>query len=634
MISLFLSFMNMVKNVAFVKYFFFIIIFIPIVIQSQNSESRSLHQVVEQEILPHLDELFTKLNLERLDFELDGVRPFDKPHEFLPGKIAIGFSYLLLETPRASPKYAEYISGYRELADMTLHMDNTKWGTYYYMLALYRLQKGNILNEAISKNTLELLKTKLDWRNFVSTPGYKLKGGLPTNYFGVAFSIARLRFLMGWESEEGSNRLLEIMLKHIDKHSGEYGFSDETEGQGRFDRYSVLLMAELCARFIDTNSKVPEKLNGRMRKTVDFILPLMNEKGHGFQYGRSIGPYGDGMFVEMLSAAAMMGILSKKELDAAYTFQVLLSERLMNFWYDSDMGSLNLWEKGRITETYRGKHRILDENFSLLHQHLSSYGLWKKLGYSNKKPSTEYNSWLKTLPQYDFTWFSKGTYDRAHLTVRDNQRIIQLPIIGGGKNLHGVTSYFPIPFSADLLQGSPFKIYPQLIPRITLEEGLVLEPLSYFRNIRTKQNSSEFFLDYHQEELDRIGSNKKGEDYSRNPSPDDRFSIETSYYFNSGVITRTDIITPKEPLKNVQLTMEFAGFSKDAVIKGNKVIYGDGKVTSFETSGYQNITVETHDMSPKYASPTGAMNTVVKVSSKLEDFSEPITVSWTLKYKN
>lgn len=626
--------MFMKKKLSHIKIVFFIILFIPIGIQSQASDNHSLDQVIEEAILPHLDTLFIKLESERLDFELDGIRPFDKPHNFLPGKIAIAFSYLILDTPKDSPKFVKYISTYRELTDMTINMDNEKWGTYFYMLALYRLQEAGLLSEAISETTLKKLKGKLDWRNFVSTPDYKLKNGIPTNYYGVAFSIARLRFLMGWESEDASNRLLEIMLKHIDAHSGEYGFSDETAGEGRFDRYSIVLMAELCARFLDTNSEVPEKLHARLRKTVDFIMPLLNEKGCGFQYGRSIGPYGDGIFGEVLSTAAMMGILNKQEMEMAYAFQVKLSDRLMNFWYDPQMGSINFWEKGRITEGYRGKFRILDENLSLIHQHLSSYGFWKKLGYTNKLPIPEFSSWLKSLPQCSFTWFAKGAYDRAHLTIRDNQRIIQLPIISGGRGFHGGNLYFPIPFSADMLQGSPDEKYPQLLPRITLEDGVALEPLCFFKNITTEQNDSEYIVRFHQDELDKVMLGEGTKNYNSQPTPDGRFSIETTYRFDSGIITRTDRITPLEPIKNMTLSMEFAGFSKDATVNGSKVTYGNGIVTSFETTGYQKTIEESYSMNPKYSSPTGPMSTVVKVSSKLEDLTEPIIVSWTLKYRN
>ncbi len=625
--------MTFKNNNRLLQCFLFICLVIPMLVQGQESEIRSMDDIVEQTVLPHLRVLIHKLDNERLNFELDGVRTFDKPHNFLPGKIALGFSYLILATPKTAPEFDTYIHSYNDLAKMTLDMDNVKWGAYYYMLAIYRLQEAGLLDQVLDKDTLEILKVKLDWRKFVSIPEYKLQEGVPTNYYGVAFSIARLRFLMGWETEAGSNKLLEIMFSHIDEHSGAYGFSDETEGEGRFDRYSIVLIAELCARFLDTNAEVPKMLNERMRKSVDFILPLMNQSGAGLQYGRSIGPYGDGIFGEILSTAAMMGILSVEEMEAGYAFQTKVTERLMNFWYDSEMQSINFWENGRLTDPYRNKSRILDENLSLIHQHLSSYNFWKQLGYTSKRTSSEFSSWLMTLPRYNLTWFAKGKYERAHLTIRDNNQVIELPMVGGGKGFHEINSYFPIPYSVDMVQGSPFRRYPQLLPQLTLEDGVVVEPLSFFKTIRTEEEGSKLIVRIKQVELDRV---KLSDGYWREriPKPENRISVETTYVFDSGSMTRTDYITPNKPLKNVTFSMEFAGFSTDAVVNGNTVNYGDGVVQSFETNGYQNITVEPIEMSTKYASPVGAMSSLVKVSSKLDNFSEPITVSWTLNYQN
>ncbi|MFC5549491.1 hypothetical protein [Massilia aerilata] len=57
---------------------------------------------------------------------------------------------------------------------------------------------------------------------------------LPTNYYGVAFSVARLRMLLGREDESASKVLLEKMTTHYATYSGKFGFSDETPGEGRF----------------------------------------------------------------------------------------------------------------------------------------------------------------------------------------------------------------------------------------------------------------------------------------------------------------------------------------------------------------------------------------------------------------
>jgi hypothetical protein len=65
----------------------------------------------------------------------------------------------------------------------------------------------------VRRNRRPKLRQKLDWRPFV-----------------------RLRMLMAWEDESGSRRLLQEVIDHYQQYSGEYGFSDETDGAGRFDR--------------------------------------------------------------------------------------------------------------------------------------------------------------------------------------------------------------------------------------------------------------------------------------------------------------------------------------------------------------------------------------------------------------
>jgi len=43
---------------------------------------------------------------------------------------------------------------------------------------------------------------------------------LPNNYYGVAFSIARLRYLLGWEDAAASDALLAKTLDHFREYSG------------------------------------------------------------------------------------------------------------------------------------------------------------------------------------------------------------------------------------------------------------------------------------------------------------------------------------------------------------------------------------------------------------------------------
>src|SRR5258708_39578922 len=87
---------------------------------------------------------------ERERTTLDGVRVFDGRDKFLPGKIAIGLSYLLVGNDGGEAKRARLVRGYREIADLTVGMDNETWGIYYYLLALNRLKRAGLLEEAVA----------------------------------------------------------------------------------------------------------------------------------------------------------------------------------------------------------------------------------------------------------------------------------------------------------------------------------------------------------------------------------------------------------------------------------------------------------------------------------------------------
>ena len=90
--------------------------------------------------------------------------------------------------------------------------------------------------------------------------------------------------------------------------------------------------------------------------------------------------------LEVLSAAvAVDGILNEDERELAYGYSVKLMNRMVDFWYDTDMESINMWEKGRKTDNYRNKNRILGENLSLCMQMVNSFEHWRRAGMKTGK---------------------------------------------------------------------------------------------------------------------------------------------------------------------------------------------------------------------------------------------------------
>lgn len=581
-----------------------------------------MDQTVSGRILPQLDGLMDQLISDKAAMTVDGVKVFQSNDRFLPGKIAVGLTYPLLATPRTDPAFKTRLAGYRALADLTVDQANDTWGIYYYMEALWMLKKAGLLDQAVSPETLAKLRTQLDWRTFVR-PDLTLID-LPNNYYGVAFSIARLRMLMGWENETGSQALMAKTLDHYRRYSGVYGFADETDGDGRFDRYSILLIGEISQRLIETGVAPPPEVKVWLRKSVDLMLPRFNTRGEGVEYGRSIGAYGETCFLEVMTAAAKFGLLTPKERTMAYAFSSRIAARYADFWYDPQMRSVNLWEHGRRTDDYRGKHRILGENLSLARQYIYTDAIWNDLGFKGATPEPGYGAWLKTLPTYTVTWFAKGTYDRMLLTLRDGDRVIGLPLISGAAGLHVTSPYFPIPFSPGMLMGVPNGMSPLLTPRLTLADGSALMPLAFFRDIKVARAGRRTTVTYRQDEMDRTGKDA--------PVADDRIAVDTTYVFEPGRITRTDTFTPKVAVAVRGADLEFGTFSGAPHAVGLTTRFSEGAVRSFKATGLDDCRTRDVVADKDYHTPVGALTTAVTCHRGAFSLTKPWSLSWSLDY--
>jgi hypothetical protein len=582
-----------------------------------------MNRTVQTRLMPQMEGLLEKLLREKRATTLRGVKVFESGDKFLPGKIAMAMAYRVTMLPEGDPRLEQRLREFGEIAELTLTDTNESWGLYYYVTSLHVLNKRGLLVRAVRPATLARLRTQLDWRRFVR-PDLTLID-LPNNYYGVAFSIARLRYLMGWEDQKGSEQLLARTLDHYRKYSGQYGFADETEGKGRFDRYSVLLIGEIVQRLLETGMTPSPEVKAWLRRSVDVILPRFNLTGEGFEYGRSIGAYGETAFLEVLTAAALLGVLTPDEERMAYAFSSRIAARYMDFWVEPQLGTVDLWGQGRRTDAYRGIHRVFGENLSLARQHIYTNEIWNSRGYRNRQPDPAYPRWLMTLPRSATTWFARADHDRALVTVRDRGHVIGLPIINGAEGQHMNNPYFPVPFSAGMLQGSADASYPHLVPRITLSDGSALMPLAYFMDVEVTRSGAETHVRWRQNTLDLMGAN--------DARPDKRVAIETRYVLAPGRITRTDRLLPAPGTKVARIDLEFASFSSAPVSRGKgQVAFKTGEVRGFATSGYGTCRA-TSPSQGVYQAPTGPFSTVVRCRQPApREVRGAIPLSWILTY--
>jgi len=589
-----------------------------------SAAADSFNQIVETRIRAQLAELLQQLVRDERAMKIDGQPVFSGNDKFLPGKIALAFADTLVSLPASDTRREKLLAGFRRIADLTVDDANDSWGIYYYLSALNKLEGHGMLDGAIAPLTLAKLKVRLDWRSFVDTSNYSLIDH-PNNYYCVAFAIARLRHRLGWEQDRGVDELYTAMIAHYEKYSGAYGFADETQGEGRFDRYSVLLAAEIAQRFLETDAMPPRQVAEWVRKSADVMLIRLNAAGEGFEYGRSLGPYGETAIIEVLTAAAKLGVLSADEKSMAYAYASRAARRYVDFWTDPRTGSVNLWDGGRRTDAYRGKFRILGENLSLGHQYLYTNEAWNELGFKDVSPRADFARALRTLPTRAVTWFARGDYDRLLVTLRDRGQIISLPLIDGGTGQHANNPYFPIPFSNGLLSGVADATEPLLVPRFELADGTVLMPLAFFRDVKVEQSGSRTTVSWRQTEMDRMGT--------RDSVADGRLQVETRYVFQPGVITRTDIYRAKQPLDIRRIQLEMASFSSQPQTRKLVTKFGAGALREFGVSGFQACESRGDLDDARYRSNTGPMSSHVACSIGEFRLEKPLTLTWQLRYE-
>lgn len=583
---------------------------------------RAFNQVVQKHIDPQTEKLLLALVKDGKALKIDGVDVFNSNDKFLPGKIAIGLAEYLDALPAHDPRLPTYLGHFRKIAKLTVDDANDSWGIYYYLTALDILHRRGWLTQAIDPLTMAKLRVRLDWRSFVDRDTYVLIDH-PNNYLVVAFSIARLRHALGWEDDVAVGKLYDATAKHYRDYSA-YGFADETDGEGRFDRYSILLAGEIAARFVQTGDTPPKEALDWLRKSADLMLLRVNGEGVGFEYGRSIGPYGETSIIEVLTAAAATGVLTQAEKDVAYAYASRAAERYVDFWTDPRTGSVNLWDNGRRTDVYRGKFRILGENLSLAHQYSYTNAVWNKLGYKDRVPSVDWAKVQAAKPRRDVAWFARGDYDRLLVTMQDGARLVSLPIINGGASQHDHSPYFPIPFSPGMLEGVADGDAPLLVPQLILSDGSKLMPLAFQRGVKVTGKGKATEITWHQSELDRMGE--------RAPVADKRVSVETRYSFTPGRITRTDIFTPQDGVTIADARMEFASFSGAAVQQGASTSFGQGAVRRFTVSGMGRCTAAPTGGKEAYRAPHGAMQSLVQCEG-VAARQGAVRISWTLEYR-
>lgn len=595
----------------------------------------TMKQIIEQDLRPIVINLFNQIKEKGYELELDGIRAYNPNAHFVGGMLINMTSFVALELIKTE----ESLKDLGDIIRMASTMEMNTWGIFGSLSGLCRLHAKGVLEKVVGEETINKLKESLDWRTFVDENNNYELADLPTNYYGVAFNIARCREQLGWEKEKHSTYLLNHLLEHIEKYSGEHAFMDETDGDGRFDRYSIVVPGELASSLLDAGAEVPAKIRVMLNRSAHLLLQIANEQGKGISYGRSIGVFGDtAIFGIFTTAAKMGGIFSEEELEIAYGYCMKTMTRVIDFWYDKDMKAINMWEHGRKTENYRNKNRILSETLGVFLNLMSTYESWKKVGFEEHEICTDFSDKLKTLDKYSYITFAEGEYKRGLAIVRDKHQVWMLPLINGSQTYYDRDAYMPIPYQGHVLQGVPECNHCQLVPQLFMENGEVHMPLSYTSNITYNITEEHMSIECEYDSLCRMKSGIYISGEAKNfgalgrPEKAEGIYAKVRYTFKEGCIKREDFFTIASSVQVKEVRLVLLTYSEEPEVKENEIDFKKGVITHMHAEGYDTCSVKRAVDDGSYDTPQGRLNYEGVWVHKVEQPVQTLKYSWTIDY--
>lgn len=585
----------------------------------------SFKQLVNDYVYPRMEELCDQFYEEKENMVLDGEKAFFVGEPFLPGTLVASFCYLLVAQVQNTLKYDLLLARTQDIIQTHGTMPLNTFGIYEFLNGLALLRKNGIKDEVVSQEVDKQLQDKLHWNVFYDVDKKCLKKGLPTNYYGVAFRVAVLREYLGWEEEGMSTYFLEVLEDHIRTYSGSTLYMDETAGEGRYDKYTLTIASEICEAFLYVGKDVPPFWHTMMVHTGQIVLELADERALGFSYGRSIGAHGTACIIENIPVALHLGGIEK--VDFAYSYCVRAARQVIAYWYSTKRGIINLWDDGRRTDHYRNKTRVLEVNLDMNLKLFRANHLLETLNLNNQEEIDDmaYTTTLETLPKFKYYSFEQKSDNRGMVIYRLKDNVFTLPIINGGKSYYKAMPYLPIPFNTELIQGTPEASRPMLVPKVTLEDGTHLMPISYMQNIKVETLENTYVVEWEQTHLCNI------ED-AQSPKQYEHASSKTRYTFSKEGIECTYVITSKQPIQSAQ--MVFETYEMDYEQKEKSLYLKYKYPLNFEVKGLGYKGVQTLQAGGAYDTPYGPLAHQWMWEQVCAPHCYKLSISWKMDCKD
>ena len=437
---------------------------------------KSVRSLIDGFVWNHI-EYFSEMVYEGgKDTEFMNVRVLDDPEKFVCGALSCAEAALCVHYFVTKDKRAEVsLKRLVRFLSYTSESDIKTWGKLSTLKALVTLKRAGLLNK-IGEEQLSVLKEKTDYSDFFDKETLTLKGA-PTNYLQVAMSCAGLRNILGWEDGKYC-RLIAGKLMAVMSRSSSEGWMDEQPPYGRFDRYSLIISSEMSGSLQNLGLDFPQSLSENLKKASDFALFSANNRGDGINFGRSLSCHGDCATAEILSSALARRLIENKDITLAVAYAIRIIEKTLNFWYDSNRKSFNIWWDGRSTNNYRQVHRVLEVNLDMAMHLISTLNNFTAAGLDNCCPEI-------ALPSPG-NWICREVNFEKHpgckyslYTLRYGDITAMLPLTGLGNNFKN-SGYMPYPAICGFLEAAPEAKMPFLTPEFVLKNGKRARPVQFF----------------------------------------------------------------------------------------------------------------------------------------------------------
>ena len=436
----------------------------------------TVRQLIDNFVWEHLEYYISLVDKDGEDTVIEGVRVLDEPEKFVHGALVNATAQLYIHYVKTGDARAEQTLGrLNRFIGFIKDQPCKTWGKLSILRALGSLKDASLL-DSIAPETLEMLKIKTDYSDFFDKENMLLKGHA-SNYNQVAMACAGFRELVGFENDGYCDAIKEKLLGIMSSGAVD-GWMDENVPFGRFDRYSMLVTSELSDTLDSVHKPFPDSAAENLRKMAKICVFMANKKGDGINYGRSLSCHGDCACVEALASAFRRGLVEEQDKDVALAYSVKILEKTLNFWYNSEKRSFDIWWNGRSTNRYRQSHRVLEVNLDMAMHLLTTLTNFELSGLADTEPKDVIPSPEKwealEIP------FKLGKEETAKTFVfRKKDTLVMLPLIGIGL-MYKASAYQPYPAICGVLEAAPEAKMPFLVPEYTLANGSKARPIQYY----------------------------------------------------------------------------------------------------------------------------------------------------------